>query len=178
VKARLEAEATRLREYREKEEEMEQAEIARKIEEEKKNAAPTLDVPRFKALWATLATTGSFSTKLRVLPSLSLLTEHLRRQGFHVVFASAPSVNEVEVGICNIRERPSDKWFMARFVANTGAFSAVMKAEDGDNAAQSVKKFSLAKVLKIDTSRVQLSNTGRSPPPAIGVVDNTFVQEL
>jgi len=164
VKARLEAEATRLREEREREEEFELAEIARRLEEEKKDAAPTLDVPRFKALWATIASTGSFSAKLRALPSLSLLTEHMRKQGFHVVFASAPTMNDVEVGICNIRARPNDKWFMARFVGNSSDFSAVMKSEDPDTAAKFVKMFSLAKVLKIDTTRTQVSNTGPSSP--------------
>ena len=99
------------------------------------------------------------SAKLRALPSLSLLTEHMRKQGFHVVFASAPTMNDLEIGICNIRSRPNDKWFLTRFVASPSDFSAVMKSEDSENAAKFVKQFSLAKVLKIDTTRTQVSNT-------------------
>ena len=152
TKSRLEAEAVRQREQRETQELAEKAELDRKLADEKKDAAPTLDVPRFKALWASLPTTGSFSAKLRQLPSLAGLTEHMRNQGFHVVFASAPTSAEVEVGICNVRDKPSTPWFMARFVASPTDFSAVMKSEDPDSAARFVKKFSLARVLRIDTT--------------------------
>ncbi len=161
-KARLEAEAIRQREARELQDEYDRAELARKLEDEKKDAAPTLDVPRFKAIWSALATTGSFSAKLRMLPSLAGFTEHLRNQGFHIVFASAPTSSEIEVGICNIRTRPSEKWFMARFVSSPTDFSAVMKAEDPEYAGAFVKKFSLARILKIDTSKRESSPT-RSP---------------
>ncbi len=161
VKARLELEATRLREEREREEEFARAELDRKLEEEKKDAAPTLDVPRFKALWNTLPTTGSFNAKLRTVPSLAGLTEHMRKQGFHVVFASAPTSAEIELGVCCVRERPSDVWFVARFVASPTDFNAVMRCADADVATRYVKKFSLAKVLKIDTSRTQVASPQR-----------------
>lgn len=41
---------------------------------------------------------------------------------------------------------------MARFVTAQNTFSAVMKAENTEQITSYVKKFSLAKVLKIDSS--------------------------
>jgi hypothetical protein len=40
---------------------------------------------------------------------------------------------------------------MARFVSSQSTFSAVMKAEDSNQVTSYVKKFALAKVLKIDS---------------------------
>ena len=119
--------------------------------------APTLDVPTFKDKWATMAAAGSFSCRLRSLPELDPLTEHMRSQGFHVVFASVPSPAEVELGICNIRVNGTEPWFLARFLSSKGTFSAVMKSESADMAPAYVKKFGLAKVLKIDASSVPRS---------------------
>jgi hypothetical protein len=41
---------------------------------------------------------------------------------------------------------------MARFLATPNSFSAVMKSESPEVVAGHVKKFALAKVLKIDTT--------------------------
>jgi hypothetical protein len=70
--------------------------------------------------------------------------------GFHIVFAAKPSPTDVEVGVCNIRTQDSDAWFMARFLATATTFSAVMKAQNPEQVTAYVKKFALAKVLKID----------------------------
>lgn len=75
----------------------------------------------------------------------------MKKQGFHVVFASAPSPTEIEIGICNIRENlDGEAWFLARFLASGSGFSAVMKSEDAGSTSAFVKKFALAKVLRID----------------------------
>ena len=103
---------------------------ARKLEEERADAAPTLDVPRYKALWADMAVSGQFNAKVRQIPSLAGITEHMKKQGFHVVFTTALGSQEVELGLCNVRTGPQDKWFLARFLATPTDFSAVMKTED------------------------------------------------
>lgn len=113
----------------------------------------TLAVAKFKTLWATLGTAGSFQCNLKALPAITNLTEHLKKQGFHIVFAAKPSPNDVEVGVCNIRLQEEDPWFMARFLATQNSFSAVMKAENTEQVTAYVKKFALAKVLKIDSGK-------------------------
>ena len=57
----------------------------------------------------------------------------------------------IEVGICNIRTSGEEPWFMARFLASTSNFSAVMKCQDPSIVEKFVKKFALAKILKIET---------------------------
>ena len=113
----------------------------------------TLPVVKFKALWASLGTAGSFQCNLKQLPAITNLTEHLKKQGFHIVFAAKPSPNDVEVGVCNVRAQENDPWFMARFLATPTSFSAVMKAQNAEQVTAYVKKFALAKVLKIDTAK-------------------------
>lgn len=137
-----------LNERRQKEEE----EAARK-EQELNGWDRTLAVVKFKALWATLGTAGSFQCNLKALPAITNLTEHLKKQGFHIVFAAKPSPNDVEVGVCNIRLQENEPWFMARFLATSNSFSAVMKAENTEQVTAYVKKFALAKVLKIDNGK-------------------------
>jgi hypothetical protein len=113
----------------------------------------TLSVAKFKALWSSEGTAGSFQCNLKALPAITNLTEHLKKQGFHIVFAAKPSPNDVEVGVCNIRTSDEDAWFMARFLATATTFSAVMKAQKTDQVTSYVKKFALAKVLKIDNGK-------------------------
>jgi len=136
-------------------EEEERQEVLRKQKEDEVNArlARVLTVHKFKELWPTLATGGSFQCKLKSLPSILNFTDHMKNQGFHVVFAATPSPTELEVGICNIRPTGTETWFMTRFLASGSNFSAVMKSQNPDDITQYVKKFSLAKVLKIDTSK-------------------------
>lgn len=129
-----------------------------RIKEEKKNEdelvmSPTMSVHQFKALWSALGTAGSFQCKLRTPPSSHAVMEHLRRQNFHVVFAATPSPGENEIGICNIRENGNEPWFMARMLYTSANFSAVMKCQDLDVVESHVRRFALAKVLKIDTSK-------------------------
>ena len=85
-------------------------------------------------------------------------TEHLKKQGFHIVFASETSTNDLEIGLCNVRtENDQGKirgpWFAARLLCSKNNFSAVMKAEDPSLVPQHVKNFKLAKVLKIDKGK-------------------------
>ena len=136
-------------EKRQAEEELQQEEERKRLEEV---VSPTLSKERFKDMWSTMTPAGSFQCKLKVSPNKDVLTAHLTKQGFHVVFSSAPAVGECEVGICNIREDGKGPWFVARFVAGKASFSAVMKCEDQQIVSNFVKKFALAKVLKIDTS--------------------------
>lgn len=136
-----EAEAQRKRE-------MEQQEEQKKLQ-----SSPTLSLPQYKNLWTTLGSSGSFQCKLKVMPLLPAFTEHLRKQGFHVVFAVNPNPEDIEVGICNQRDQGQGPWFLARFLASNLNFSAVMKCEEPEQVTQFVKKFALAKILKIDTSK-------------------------
>lgn len=124
-----------------------------KNEREKADISPTLSVSQYKALWASLGTAGSFQCKLKSAPSLIAFSEHLRKQGFHVVFAASPSTTDIEVGICNIRADGTGDWFLARFLASQSTFSAVMKCQNNGDVSAFVKRFALAKVLKIDTSK-------------------------
>lgn len=127
-------------------------------EEDKINASmfqPTLNSDKFKEMWGSLAQAGSFQCKLKSMPVVKEFTNHLMKQGFHVVFAAGPGASgDVEVGLCNVRVQGSaEKWFLARLLASNGAFSAIMKAETPDIVPTFVKKFALAKILKIDTSK-------------------------
>ena len=45
------------------------------------------------------------------------------------------------------------KWFMARFRCGVSSFSAVMKTQEPSSMNKYVKRFALAKVLKVDTVR-------------------------
>jgi len=137
-----------LNERRQKEEEE-----RRRREEEAAGFDKALSVAKFKALWSSLGTSGSFQCNLKTLPAITNLTEHLKKQGFHIVFAAKPSANDVEVGVCNIRTAETDVWFMARFLATQTNFSAVMKAQNAEQVTAYVKKFALAKVLKIDNQK-------------------------
>ena len=67
------------------------------------------------------------------------------------MFANSPPSGGIEVGICNIRTTGDDAWFMARFLASPSNFSAVMKCQDPTVVEKFVKKFALAKILKIET---------------------------
>lgn len=151
------AEALRQRRESELAAAREAADMQEMRDKERLRMAPTLDVPTFKDKWSTLAAAGTFSCRLRALPELNALTEHMRTQGFHVVFASVPTPAEVELGICNIREKGTEPWFLARFLSSRGTFSAVMKSESVESAPVHVKKFALAKCLKIDASSVPRS---------------------
>ena len=146
---------------RQREAEIVAAREAKELQEmrdkERLRMAPTLDVPTFKDKWSVLPAAGTFSCRVRTLPELKSLTDHFRTQGFHIVFASVPSPAEVEVGICNVRERGVEPWFLARFLSSKGTFTAVMKSENAEAAPAFVKKFALAKVLKIDASSVPRS---------------------
>lgn len=122
------------------------------IEAEADQISPVLSVQQFKALWPALSVAGSFQCKLRSAPNMQVLTTHLRKQNFHVVFAASPTDRETEVSISNIKESPEEPWFMARFLFTSSMFSAVMKAQDADVVEGHVRRFALAKVLKIDTA--------------------------
>ena len=130
---------------------LEKEEALRRRKEEE-DSAPTMSVNEFKERWTSLPVAGQFQCKLKDHPSLLSFTEHLRKQGFHIVFAATPSPNDVEIGVCNIRTGAGDPRFLGRFLSSQLSFSAVMKAEQVDKVPDFVKRFALAKVLKIDTS--------------------------
>jgi hypothetical protein len=143
-------EEKRAREEEEKTRLEAEAEAKAKAEREKKD--PTLNVNNFKVMWTQLGTAGSFQCKLKSMPTLQNFNEHIKKQGFHIVFAVAPSPEDMEVGICNVLPAEGGPRFLARFLASKNNFSAVMKCEAVDAVTQYVKKFALSKVLKIDTS--------------------------
>ncbi len=141
-------------------------------EKEKAAFKPYLSLPAFKAHWSKLGPSGSFQCKLKSMPDATVLANHLKKQGFHVVFEHNQPNGDVEIGFCNVRKAPAasagsagsgvataagggapeEAVFMARFVASGTSFNAVMKSDDAANVPGFVKKFALAKVLKIDTS--------------------------
>jgi hypothetical protein len=129
-------------------------ELDRSSSSPSKKIRTTLLAKDFKVLWSQLPVAGSFQCKLRMAPNIQKLTEHLRKQGFHVVYASSSSDTETEISICNVKESAEDttRWFMTRFVFTNTLFSAVMKSEDNSLVEAYVKRFTLARVLKIDTS--------------------------
>lgn len=147
--------------------------------EDAKPSKLTMNASQFKTLWATLEPAGSFQCRLKMMPTIATFVEHMKRQvrlfltphqpwcsttfistyicdlyysqGFHIVFATSPATGGIEVGICNIRTGEEDSWFLARFLATSANFSAVMKCQDLSAVEKYVRKFALAKVLKIDT---------------------------
>lgn len=116
---------------------------------------PILTVPLYRSLWATLGVSGSFECALRVPTTVTLLVTHLKKQGFHVVYTSTgtkpESGEEIEIGFCNIRENQNvdGGLFMARFSISKKLFTSTMKSEKPSDVPKFVKKFALAKVLKI-----------------------------
>lgn len=130
----------------------------KELEEEEKRLAEleepqTLNTQKFKELWTTLPTSGSFQCKLKSLPEMKGFCDHLKKQGFHVAYAAIPKEGDIEVGLSNIREDRKGPWFIARLLTSGNSFSAVMKAEDPEIVPTYVKKFALAKVLKITTGK-------------------------
>lgn len=150
--AAIEAERKRV-EQEKLEEDNKVIEEIKKQEEEEALALPTLNIQQYKALWSSLGTAGAFQCKLKIQPVLTNFTDHIRKQGFYVVFAGMSNGSDLEVGICNIRKDGIGNWFMARFLCTPGNFSAVMKAQNPDDVTGFVKKFALAKCLKIDSSK-------------------------
>lgn len=171
IEAKLEEEAERAAAEKERLAKIEAAEAQKREEMERENSKPVLEVPSFRMVWGQLGTTGSFQCKLKATPSLVGLMDHVKRQGFHVVFASQPNSDEVELGICNIRDGGQGPWFLARFLAAQGSFSAVMKSQDPKITSGYVKKFALAKCLKIDTNHLRktpIKSAGDRPLPEGG----------
>jgi hypothetical protein len=168
IDAQVAEDAARAAEEKERLAALEAAEAKKREELEKETSKPFLEVSSFRTMWGTLANSGSFQCKLKSTPSLVALIDHLKRQGFHVVFAAQPKADEVEVGICNIRSDGQGPWFLARFLASSGSFSAVMKSEDPAATSKYVKKFALAKTLKIDTNHMRntpVKSAGDGPIP-------------
>lgn len=129
-----------------------QEDEAKKLAEEFANRwESVLTVAQFKPLWSSLSTQGSFQCALKSMPTVNLLTDHLKKQGFHVVFAVSSNVNNIEIGICNVRPVSQPGWFLARFLVADNNFSAVMKSDTPEMVPNLVKRFALAKILKIDT---------------------------
>jgi len=138
---------------REAKEASERAEREAKEKEQRElEMAPTLSARMFKQLWGNLESSGSFQCKLKADALQQAFVEHLRKQGFHVVFVSNPQIGGFEVGVCNVRENGEGAWFLARFLSNARTFSAVMKCQDPSIVTGFVKKFALARVLRIDTT--------------------------
>lgn len=137
----------------------EEEEATRRAEEQQRRDeealdAYTLNLSQFKSKWKRLGTGGTFQCKLKALPSQTLLTEHLQKKGFHVVYSAGKS-SDIEIGICNTKTTLEDGWFMARFLASPSSFSSVMKAENPDDIKIYVKLFELAKVIKIEIEKTE-----------------------
>jgi hypothetical protein len=125
----------------------------REREEREAAMAPYLSARAFKSLWTSLGSAGSFQCELKIPATQEKFVEHIRRQNFHVVFVGNPDAGGFEVGVCNTRENGTGPWFMTRFLTNEKTFSAVMKCEDPSVVTSYVKRFSLAKVLRISIQK-------------------------
>ena len=146
-------ERERQRQY---EEEQERQRIEEeKIREEDATNAYVLNITQFKTKWKSLPTGGSFQCKLKALPSILILTEHLQQKGFHIVYSSSGKTSDIEIGISNTRTTLNDGWFMARFLASSSSFSSVMKSDNPSDIKIYVKLFELAKVIKIQIEKTE-----------------------
>lgn len=119
--------------------------------EKEEREARTMTAKMFKSAWNKLNSAGSFQCKLKTPAVQPAFVEHLRKQAFHVVFVSNPATGGFEIGVCNVRENGEGPWFLARFLSVDETFSAVMKCEDPSTVTTHVKRFALAKVLRINT---------------------------
>lgn len=110
-----------------------------------------LTAAQYRQIWQQLPSSGAFQCKVKEAPTKSALTAHFRAQGFHVAFATIQNTNDIEVGVCNYKDTTDDPSFLARFMFTHASlmFSSVVKAQKPDLVAVYVKKFALAKVLKI-----------------------------
>ena len=126
-----------------------------KLREEEATNVYVLNITQFKVKWKSLPTGGSFQCKLKALPSLQILSEHLEKKGFHIVYSSSGKTSDIEIGICNTRTTLNDGWFMARFLASSSSFSSVMKSENPNDIKIYVKLFELAKVIKIQIDKTE-----------------------
>lgn len=111
----------------------------------------TLTAAQYRQIWQQLPSSGAFQCKVKEAPTKAALTAHFRSQGFHVAFATIQNTNDIEVGICNYKDTADEPSFLARFMFTHVSlmFSSVVKAQKPDLVAVYVKKFALAKVLKI-----------------------------
>jgi hypothetical protein len=125
----------------------------KEIKDREEALATIMTARKFKEMWTSLGSAGSFQCKLKTVALKQSFVEHIRKQGFNVVFVADPDAGGFEVGVCNVREEGvGGPWFMARFMTREKTFSAVMKCQDPGIVTSNVKKFALAKVLRIDTS--------------------------
>ena len=104
----------------------------------------------FKAKWSEATAVGSFQCKLSSTCTNKALASHLADQGFQIVFEKVRTSTDYEIAICSVRTTDnSDDWFLARFHTKDNSFSAVMKGSNDKAVAEHVRKFALAKILKI-----------------------------
>ena len=119
----------------------------------------TLSVAEFKTMWKKLDIANSLQRKVEKAPTLTQLTEHFKRQNFHVVYATVnpkAKSTEIEIALCNIRIDESDIWFMCKFLLLEKEFSVVMKSQNPALLPRYIKQFELAAILNVDTTKFGL----------------------
>ena len=111
----------------------------------------------FDSVWTSMSISGKFLCKLKESPLITVLVKHLETQGFHIASTTSfgnegvGSGVEFEVRFCNILNRPQKEGlFLCKFTVVKNTFTASMKAENLDDIAMHVKRFALAKILKVD----------------------------
>ena len=112
----------------------------------------------FESVWTSMSIAGTFNCHLKKSPILAILVKHIEKQGFHVASSSSSSSSigegsgvEFEIQFCNILNRPKKEGlFLCKFTVVKNIFTASMKAENLDDISMHVKRFSLAKILKVD----------------------------
>ena len=133
-------------------------------EEEKSNAneIPSdsyFNEKMFESVWTSMSIAGTFKCQLKKSPPLAVLVKHVEKQGFHVASSSSSSSSSIGVGsgvesevqFCNtINRSKKEGLFLCKFTVVKNTFTASMKAENLDDISMHVKRFSLAKILKVD----------------------------
>lgn len=124
----------------------------RKIAADESNGKSTINTEQFKAFWQAFNIQASFKCNIKEMPSMSHLSDHFHKQGFHVVFANVPTPSDIEICICNIRQVDSDNndvWFISRFLIDERTVNVVMKAENEFALKKHVRFFELGSAIKM-----------------------------
>jgi hypothetical protein len=124
----------------------------RKVAAEESNGLPTINTEQFKSFWQAFQIQASFKCNIKEMPSMTNLSDHFHKQGFHVVYANVPTPSDIEICICNVRKLDADDgdvWFIARFLIDERTANVVMKAETEKSLKKHVRFFELGTALKM-----------------------------
>lgn len=135
------------------------AQAEKNIKVKKPEIIATLSVAEFKGMWSRLDIANTMQKKAEKMPSLTQLTEHFKKQNFHVVFANSTDNSigrekniEIEIGLCNTRQQEDEIWFLAKFLVLEKELSIVMKCQNPALLPQFIKRFELSSIVQLTES--------------------------